>query len=164
MKDYAISARENELEIAFYFDKNNWIAPIVLIVFILAAAFVLCRSNLEPIYDSWASLLLLVFLILYPTLEKYFKWKKRKCQKWSIREDDLFINGKMLYKVFNVKSVNVLYTNSQLFGGWSVYLNGHYNKGEYIIYERITRNDANDIAREMGKFLGTAVIEDHSVW
>jgi hypothetical protein len=159
MREYNLELTENELKLKFHFKKSSMIFHIVFFTTLFTIFFVFSKPG--SVYNSWGALLFMFCLFLFLTFEEYFEWKKYKIQNIKKVNNEIFINDRNLYKNYNIKSVNTVYSNSQYFGGWTVYLSTHYGTKDYTIKTRLKKEDAVQIANHIGTFLEKEVIEDH---
>jgi hypothetical protein len=153
MKKYDIQQNgNNEIIIAFYFNKKTLIIP--LIIFISTLALILFKIRPDVIADIFIALLLLISVLIYVLFEDYFEWNKNKYHKINIKDEDLYINNIFRSKLYKLKSVNIVNIHGQYNRGWRVYLDIFpISSQDYIIKNKLKEKDAHEIAEKISLFL-----------
>ncbi len=153
MKKYEIQQNgDNEMIIAFYFNKKSLIIPsIIWVSFLILIIFI---TTPEKFLDILFSLILFLLFFGYLLFEDYFEWHKHKYHILSVRNEDLYINNVFHCKLYKLQTINIMYLNTRHSKGWMVYLDVFpISSNDYIIKKRLREKEAHGIAEKISIFL-----------
>ncbi len=152
---YKIKENKSDLELEFYFDKTKTI----LYVFVSIVIVLLIIFNLKTsIMNNFGKISITIMILMYLSLVDLFEWFKHKKHIFKLEENKLYINDKYIIEKDRIYAVFIEYINSQIEGGWRIYLDNFMGNNRYMIKERLSKEDAIDIACQINKILSKKII------
>lgn len=142
------------LTIDFFFNKTSTYLYLTVSVIIILFIFINLKT---AIYDNLPSIVLGIFLLGYLSLVDYFEWKKHRKHTLRFEDEILYINETEINPK-RIAAIYIEYINSDIQGGYRIYIDSLVEKDKYTFKEGLSKNDAIKVAFFINQILDKDII------
>lgn len=137
------NTKGKKISLEFYFNKTRTLIYLLISCIIIILILINLKTSIK---NNIGSILITILLLFYFSLIDFYEWFNHKKHIIEIIDNEVFINNKFVINKDRIDSIFVEYINSQIEGGWRIYIDNFIENNRYIIKERLSKSEAIEIA------------------